>query len=135
MGCGMGGKLLNYDADSTAMRLEDVVVSESDGLRRLGKGRAATVYLVPTNGHAAGGAHDQVGRPRSAGHMVLKRFSGHDSLTSLVNVLCSGAPNHYAWNPDAIESAHHVRTILGMLVPFWTEERMSVAASYGYSFN
>ena len=82
----------------------------------IGKGRSGQVIRVADD----------------AGYeLAIKIFSGVDGLTNLVNFIITGAPNPYAWNEDAVESAHYRREILSLLIEFWFDSGLSIAKSYG----
>jgi hypothetical protein len=84
----------------------------------LGAGRSGEVYLVETDE-----------RP-----IARKIFQG-DTLTKLVHYVFFGAPNPYIWNENAIQCAYYRRRILAELVPFWFEDRLSVADAFSSSWN
>lgn len=82
----------------------------------IGKGRSGQVYLETGS---------------SGNDLAVKVFSGVDGLTDFVNYVLTGAPNPYAWNEDAVESAHYRREILSLLMTFWFNKGARIAKSYG----
>jgi len=88
-------------------------------LRRLGAGRSAVVWLVG----------DGRTEPRAR-----KIFTG-DPLAKLVHIACTGAPNPYAWNDDAIHAALARRRILARLVEHWFGDRLRLPALHSAAWD
>ncbi len=82
----------------------------------IGKGRSGQVYRKTDS---------------SGKDLAVKVFSGVDGLTDFVNYVLTGAPNPYAWNEDAVESAHYRREVLSLLISFWFKSGVRIAKSYG----
>ncbi len=87
--------------------------------RLLGQGRSGAVYL----------GCDAQQRP------IARKVFASSGLTKWVQVLFLGAPNPYAWNRHAARCAFLRRRILAQLVPFWSAERMSIAAATDLVWN
>jgi hypothetical protein len=63
-----------------------------------------------------------------------KTFSPH-WLANLVHFICTGAPNPYAWDEEAVRAAACRRRILAALVEVWFEGRLRLPELHGFSWN
>lgn len=89
-------------------------------LRKLGKGRSGEVFY----------AVDAAGDPTAR-----KVFNHGDPLTRLVHMIFFGAPNPYAWNEDAVATAHYRRRVGAVLFDFWFGPSLSVAQSLRFGWD
>ena len=66
--------------------------------------------------------------------MARKVFDS-DTLTKAVHYLCSGAPNAYIWNEQAVHAALLRRRVTGALVRLWFGTKLRVAEAYDYAWD
>jgi hypothetical protein len=90
-----------------------------EAARELSRGRSSLVYATPDGG---------------GGELACKLFVP-ETLSSLVMLLLTGAPNPYRWCRSAVEAAVLRRRILEQLVPFWFGSRLRLPATRGCRWN
>jgi hypothetical protein len=93
---------------------------DNNNKKYLGKGRSGVVFLQTSS---------------QGKLMATKIFSGEDSLAKLANYIFYGAPNAYSWSEDAVRCAHLRRKILEKLLPYWFNDQLRIASSYGTAWN
>ncbi len=86
---------------------------------RLGEGRSGVVFR----------SADSEGRP------VARKVFDSDTLTKAVQYVFLGAPNPYAWNEHAVQTALLRRRILAPLVEHWFAGELRVARAIGQDWN
>ncbi len=95
------------------------MVSNADGLQKLGQGRSAEVFLD----------YDASGRK------VARKIFGGDRASKLVLYLLTGAGNPYAWCRSAIRAAFARRRILSRLVEVWFGDKLRLPRTTDWRFN